>query len=276
MAQLDGTGSYLKSTGTVVGPFEMRGIPLLSVIQSIGQVPTNYSLEVTAADGYAITLSMEEAEGNVNIYESDGSVKAVGGVTAALVFQLDGSEDFDGGPLRLAYLGEGNPITDGHYWIKEVNQIRVKEAVREWSIELVGFTDFILNRTTFESGATCEKHRVILNRTRKGETHVYQGLPLWVVLSFVDGEVDPDGHYLFNDDLARVGYDVKITASDDYSATLNSTLIWRNDEIIVAFLKDGEVLPPSEWPLSLVGEELTGKQSVRSIVRIELLLPEEG
>jgi hypothetical protein len=251
----------------------MRGVPILSVLGSIGELPENYSLEVTATDGYSITLSMEEVAGNVNVYNTDGSVKTVGGVNAVLVFEMDGSSDFEGGPLRLAYIGDGNPITDGHYWIKEVVEIRVKEAVKEWSIELVGLSGFMLNRTTFESAATCEKHRVILNHTTKEETHKFQGLPLWVVMSIVDGNIDPDGHWFFNDDLARDGYDVKITASDDYSATLNSTFVWRNDGIIVAFLRDDDVLPPSEWPLRLVGNELTGKQSVRNIVRIEMLLP---
>jgi hypothetical protein len=96
-----------------------------------------------------------------------------------------------------------------------------------------------------------------------------------VLISIVDGREDPEGHYFFNDDLARDGYDVRIVAADGASTTLNSTLLWRNDRIILAYLVDGEILPEGEGPLRVVGQGLSGKQMVKQVASIELLLPEE-
>ena len=151
----------------------------------------------------------------------------------------------------------------------------MKTAVTEWSLELSGLTCFALNRTAFEAAAAPSEHGVVLNITRKGETHAYQGLPVWVAISIVDGggEEDREGNHLFNGDLAREGYDVRITGADGFSATMNSSLLSRNDRIILAYLEDGEILPEGDGPLKLVGEQLTGKQMVKQIVSIELILP---
>jgi len=76
---------------------------------------------------------------------------------------------------------------------------------------------------------------------------------------------------LFDDDLARKGYQVRVVASDGFAATVNSTVLWRNDKIMLAYLEDGAVLTDG-WPLRLVGNELTSKQMVKNIARIEMVL----
>jgi len=45
--------------------------------------------------------------------------------------------------------------------------------------------------------------------------------------------------------------------------------------VILAYMKDGELLGEDEWPLRLVGPELSGKQSVSNIVRIEYQVDEQ-
>jgi hypothetical protein len=270
-----GSAGFLKTTGAIRGPFEVVGAPLLSVLQEAISLPSEYSVDVVASDDYRMILSQEEVQGEIPVYDNDGNQITVGGVVGALVYELDGSSDFSGSPLRLVYIGDGGEITDGHYWIKEVKRLVVKEPVVEWSIELSGKADFVLNRSSFISAAECEDHRTSLNITRRGQTHEYSGLPLWVVLSLVDGKVDPEGHYLFDDDLASENHGVKVVASDDYSATLNSTFVARNDDVILAYMKDGELLGEDEWPLRLVGPELSGKQSVSNIVRIEYQVDEQ-
>ncbi len=272
LEQVRGRGGYLKTTGAVVGPYELVGVPLLTVLRQAGDLPENYSVEVTGSDGYVMTLSRSEVEGKVRVYDVRGQSMGIGSLTSILYYEEDGSRRFSGMPLRLAFVGQGDAITDGHYWVKQVVGLRVVRPVKDWTVVLSGKSEYVLNRTTFQSAATCTKHRTALNVTIKGETHLYEGLPLWIIISIVDGKDDPEGHYLFDDDLARRGYEVRIVASDGFTATVNSTMLWRNDKIILAYLKDGDILT-DEWPLRLVGEGLSSKQMVKNIARIEMVLP---
>ena len=271
LQQVRGRAGFLKTTGAIVGPYDLVGVPLLTVLQQAGDLPGNYSVEVTAVDGYAMMLTQAEVEGRVNTYDAQGQSTGIGSLTSILFYEQNGSRDFSGRPLRLAFLGQGDTITDSHYWVKEVAKLTVKMPVKDWSVMLSGISEYVLNRTTFESGATCVEHRTALNVTIKGETHLYEGLPLWIILSIVDGKDDPEGHFLFNDDLARNGYQVRVVASDGFAATVNSTMLWRNDEIVLAYLRDGSVLT-DEWPLRLVGNGLTSKQMVKNIARIEMVI----
>jgi hypothetical protein len=270
---MEGTAGFLKVTGNVVGPMEIRAVPILSVLELSGPLPSDYSVEVKAVDGYSIMLSKEEVEGQVDIYDASGNKIGFGGATCVICYEVDDSTDFSGEPFRIGYLKGEDAITDGHYWVKEVNSLTIKQPVTDWTLELKGLTEYSLNRTAFESAATCSEHRVALNITRKGETHSYQGLPIWVPISIIDGKDDPEGHYFFNDELARDGYDVLIVAADGFNTTLNSSLLWRNDGMILAYLMDGEVLPEGDGPLMVVGEGLSGKQMVKQVVSMRLLLP---
>jgi len=271
LEQVRGRGGYLKTTGAIVGPYDLVGVPLLTVLRQAGDLPGNYSVEVRAVDGYAMMLTQDEVEGTVNVYDAQGQRTGMGSLTSILYYEEDGNRQFSGMPLRLAFVGQGDAITDSHYWVKEVAKLTVIKPVKDWSVTLSGKSQYVLNRTAFESAATCVKHRTALNITMKGETHLYEGVPLWVIISIVDGKDDPEGHYLFDDDLARKGYEVRIVASDGFAATVNSTMLWRNDGIMLAYLKDGDVLT-DEWPLRLVGNDLTSKQMVKNMARIEMVL----
>ena len=67
-----------------------------------------------------------------------------------------------------------------------------------------------------------------------------------------------------------------IVASDGYSITLDSRQLNRNDDVILATLKEGESLPEREWPLVLVWDRNAervpdGIKAVRNITEIHLL-----
>ncbi|MCD6513568.1 MAG: molybdopterin-dependent oxidoreductase [Candidatus Odinarchaeota archaeon] len=44
----------------------------------------------------------------------------------------------DGGPLRMAFVEPDGLLTDGHYWVKFVVEIKIKLAVEEWNLTLRG------------------------------------------------------------------------------------------------------------------------------------------
>ena len=77
----------------------------------------------------------------------------------------------------------------------------------------------------------------------------------------------------FNDDLAGSGYEVIVTAADGYSKTFTSELVKRNNNMIIAFMRDGSPLPENQYPLRLVGPDLTKGEMVGQLVSIEVVLP---
>ncbi|MDG6257400.1 MAG: PT domain-containing protein, partial [Methanomicrobiaceae archaeon] len=151
-------------------------------------------------------------------------------------------------------------------------------APGDWTLELAGAGNETVTRADFEEGLVCV-HSV---EWTDEDGNVWGGVPLWLLVGMVDDDPDsgPD-HYNFNDDLAAVDYEIKVIAGDDYSATLSSAAIARNDGYIVANTINGEELPlltesgKPFWPLQLKGSEVPGGQQVGNIVRIELSgLPE--
>jgi hypothetical protein len=126
MERIDGVAGYVKSSGAVAGPFGLRGVPLVSVLELAGELPGNYTVEVKAADGYSLTLTMAEVWGDVSVYDDQGRRVGLGGVQSVLYFEEEGTLGFEGGPLRLAYVGNDVPITEARYWVKRVNQLTIQ------------------------------------------------------------------------------------------------------------------------------------------------------
>jgi len=130
-----------------------------------------------------------------------------------------------------------------------------------------------MTQAEFESAVFCSD--IGHSATYSDTSGVWKGLPLWFLVGWVD-DVTSHGPGAFNDDLAALGYDVRVIASDGFSYTFPISDVARNENIVVAYMLDDAELAPDSYPLRLVGSDLTsGKQKVRQIVRIELLnLPE--
>ena len=110
-----------------------------------------------------------------------------------------------------------------------------------------------------------------------GEAYPYGCSLPWLMMT----RTSVSDHYSFNDDLAAQHYEVNVIAGDNWTATLDSADIARDDGYIVANTLNGEELPLETesgkpcWPLYLKGSEVFGGQQVGNIVRIELSgLPE--
>ena len=151
----------------------------------------------------------------------------------------------------------------------------------DWTLQLSGARDETITKSYFEQGLACSpSHHAIWT---DDEGNVWGGMPLWLLVGMVDDNPDVgDYHIGFNYELAMQGYDIKVIGGDNYSATLDSASIARNDGYIVANTLNGEPLPLKTesgkncWPLYLKGSAVSGKQQVGNIVRIELSgLPEE-
>jgi hypothetical protein len=164
---------------------------------------------------------------------------------------------------------KNNQVTDGHWAVKWVTKITVKVLPKEWSLHLEGAIKEDMDRATFESGAAPGCHKVTWT---DGKAQVWSGIALWRLVGRVDDDKKHDtGAY--NDALADAGYTIDIVSTDGYKVTLDSKKVKRNDNIIVAFTVNNNPLDEKEFPLKLVGSDLTNKEMVSQIASITLNLP---
>ncbi len=171
------------------------------------------------------------------------------------------------GPVKLVILGEEGLITDGHFWIKMVTKIEVVPAVKEYTLTLTGATNFAMNRSTLESGISCNTPHHKASWV-DSNNNIWTGMPLWLLVGYVDDKT-PMG---YNETLANTNaYVVKLSSPDGYSVTLNSTFVKENDNIIVANTMNGNALNATYWPLRLVGSAVIKKQMIRNLSQIQLV-----
>ena len=104
-----------------------------------------------------------------------------------------------------------------------------------------------------------------------GGTHVYEGVPLWVLVAKADGAGREGSHFRFDDAWAREGYTVRVISANGQVAELDSMLVMRNQNVMLAHLRDGEALPEEMSPLRLVGSEVPVDDTIRAVTRIELV-----
>ncbi|PVX23181.1 MAG: hypothetical protein CW691_11385, partial [Candidatus Bathyarchaeum sp.] len=191
-------------------------------------------------------------------------VEATKPIKVVLAYYCDGAElGSSDGPLRLVALGSEGLITEGHYWIKSVVKIEIRQSVQEWALTLNGSVVEEMNRITFTTHA---QTKYSANWT-DDDSQVWTGIPLTALL----GRVDDSDSKTFNQTIAEQGYTVMVIASDGYSIELNSTFISQNENILVANALDDSALPEKYWPLRLVGSDLEKSQMIRNIAEIQII-----
>ena len=273
MASIEGWGGRMRSTGDIEGPFKLKGVSITELCDMVGGINPDIAVKVISRDGYAMTFSYKQIKESDFITYDPVSKNEVphDELQIILAYQTDGSKmNFElGGPLRLAILGEKNQVTDGHWWSKWVERIELVPAPKDWVLQLKGDREEDIDRGTFESGASegCHGVKYVDDKGRE-----WEGIPLWLLVGRVDDQ-NPHEDDAFNDSLVQEGYEVKIIASDGYSATLPVSSIARRNNIIVAYKLNGQFIPEDYWPLRLAGEGLTGKQQVSQIKEINLIFP---
>ena len=273
MPSVEGWGGRMRSTGDIEGPFKLKGVSIMELCDMVGGINPDTAVKVISRDGYAMTFSYKQVKESDFITYDPVSKNEVphDELQMILAYQTDGSKmTFElGGPLRLAILGEKNQVTDGHWWSKWVERIELVPAPKDWVLHLKGDREEDIDRGTFESGASegCHGVKYVDDKGRE-----WEGIPLWLLVGRVDDQ-NPHEDDAFNDSLVQEGYEVKIIASDGYSATLPVSSIARRNNIIVAYKLNGQFLPEDYWPLRLAGEGLTGKQQVGQIKEINLIFP---
>jgi len=267
----EGFAGIKSSTGEITLPVTYRGVSLADLAEAMGGLAPGNGLNLIAKDGYALTFSEDQLlNGAFIAYDpaTGDELKSPPALTAILAYERDGepiADDF--GPLRVAIVSdEGNQVTDGHWSVKWVTTVEVKDLVQEWALELNGGLSDSVDRASFESCSAPQCHG---GSWTDDQGQVWSGVPLWLLVGSVDDAVQHEGP-AFNDDLAAAGYTITVTASDGYSTEFESAAVARNPDILVAHLVDGQPLPEKYFPLRLVGSTLAKNQLVGMIRQIAL------
>ncbi len=247
---VEGKGAYTTSAGTryegVYG-----GVRLRALLESYATLSADDSITFVAMDGYEMSYP-----GKTVLDESDGEW--------LLAFRLDG--DYlpkDPGYVRTIKIGPKTPNIDGHLSVRMVKKIVVKQKdFVDFSLKLSGRMDFVHDRATIQSCVSCHKKSVTFSH--KGTEAEYTGFPLWLLMGYVD-----DPKYAphkqdasiptYMDAAAAAGYAIDLVATDGFKVTLSSKDVTRNDDVIVAMYKNGEKLPASEAPLTIVWDKAAKK-----------------
>jgi hypothetical protein len=271
----EGQAGIKSSTGKITLPVSFKGVALKDLVATLGGFDATMGLNLVANDGYAITFSYDQVTNGTFISYDPGTgdeLKSPLPLTAVLAYEMDGKplDTTKDGNLRLVIISdEPKQVTDGHWSVKWVTKLEVKSVGQSWELHLEGAINELMDRATFESGASPNCHGVTWTDDKAQE---WVGIPLWLLVGRVDDDVKHEGP-AFNDALVEVGYTVDVVASDGYTVSFDSTRISHNNNILVAHLVNGNPLPEKYFPLRLVGSDLQKNEMVGMIAKIIVHVP---
>jgi hypothetical protein len=270
LPSVEGQAGIKSSTGEITLPKLYKGISLGDLVALVPGFDETMGISVVAEDGYAITYSYDQATNGSFIAYDPGTgdeLKSPVPLTAVLAYEMDGQSlnAKEDGNLRVVIISdEAKQVTDGHWSVKWVTKLEIKSLGVEWSLYLEGAINELMDRATFESGASPNCHGLTWKDDKAQE---WVGIPLWLLVGRVDDDIRHEGP-AFNDEAAEAGYTVDVVASDGYAVTLDAARINRNNNFLVAHLVNGNPLPDKYFPLRLVGSDLEKGEMVGMIEKI--------
>ena len=130
-----GTGRYIKTkllpdSVVISESVSYTGVRINKILDEIPNLPSSFNISVVSSDDWEVTYTMDDIDGNVDIYDEEGNVLSNESAAMILAYKENGeyySEiDPDGqtGPLRIAFV-ENDVITSSNLWSKMVVSIEI-------------------------------------------------------------------------------------------------------------------------------------------------------
>lgn len=268
----EGYAGIKSSTGKITPPVSFKGVALKDLAEFIGGMDEAAGFNVIAEDGYSITYSFDQIQNGTFIaYDpaTGAELKNPVELTAILAYEMDGKplDSKQDGILRLVIISpELNQVTDGHWSVKWINKIEVKNFGQEWGLNTQGEITKTIDRASIESCGAPQCHAAAWTDDKAQE---WVGVPLWLFVGSVDDEIEHEGP-AFNDALADAGYSIDVITADGYTVTFDAARVKRNDNIIVAYKVNDNPLPDEYFPLRLVGTDLQRNEMAGAITGIKV------
>jgi len=122
-------GGYLTTAGIVYGPYEVKGVLLQDLCDLVGGIPSTGFVSVNAPDGYSMALDHDQIYNGGFLTWDPETMHEVTATNqrVLLTYEWDGGpiSHNDGAPLRLAVVSDEALLTEGHNWVKWVDEIEI-------------------------------------------------------------------------------------------------------------------------------------------------------
>ena len=119
--------------GILTEPFKYTytGVKMTDLLDLIGGITEGNIIKVIAYDGYTKVFTYNQIKGKLTVMNRQGKpIEWSLPLTVILAYEEAGQliPLTKGGPLRIAIVGPGNPITKGKFWVKWVERIEIKDG----------------------------------------------------------------------------------------------------------------------------------------------------
>jgi len=124
------TGGYFGEGTTYVGNF--TGVPILTLLDLVGGITSNENVTVTGSDGYKMTFTYQQVNGQgLNTYDPNtkSAVQSSQPLTMIIAYYCNGTNlGSDKGPLSAAFVGPQDLLTQSRYWVYFLVKIEIITA----------------------------------------------------------------------------------------------------------------------------------------------------
>jgi hypothetical protein len=278
MTSVERKVSYQNKFGNYNDESTYKAVQVKDLLSTAGfEFEPGDTLKITASDGYSQEFCY------YNVYPPNHWFKYQGVFGIAYEFNGQAVPDWTDGPMSVMLPDDSKYSQDdcnatsapdqgffknpsgGARFIRNTAKIEIiSNNIEEWQIELSGTLSEDFSKTDYEILEGYYKSSYI-NST--GAT--WTGVPLWRIIGRID-DGTPRGEFVFNESKSSSGYEVWITAGDEYSKNITSSVISKNDKIILASQLNSAELPEKNRPVWVVGEGLKTSQMVFNVIEIEI------
>ncbi|WP_067049542.1 PGF-pre-PGF domain-containing protein [Methanofollis ethanolicus] len=253
------------------GDGEWKGVPLWYLVGAVDDEDTgsHYTFNnELAAEGYSVKVTDRNLTHPYDINFPSAAIARNNNYIVANTLNGQPLPELTSGgkpcwPLQMV----GSDVTMGKKIgnIGAIELVGLPEPSEGWTLTLKGDIEDTFTQAYFEESVRC--HGV----TYTDEAGEWKGMPLWYLTGWVDDHTI-HGSGAFNTQLAADGYTVRVSASDGFNATFASANVAKSSDYIVANTLNGQPLAEGDFPLKLVGKNVTsGKQKVGTISEISLV-----
>ncbi|KQC08329.1 MAG: hypothetical protein APR55_03070 [Methanolinea sp. SDB] len=152
----------------------------------------------------------------------------------------------------------------------------------DWELVLEGHLSSAIGRKEFEQGVSCGEraHGHVVSYTDT-DGHVWTGMPLYMLAGWVDDDCQHDENLVnnraYNTTLALDNaYTLVVRGDYGEEAAFSAREIMKSHGYVMAHAVDGATFSPGDgnWPLTLVGKDVSPDRSVHGITQIMLVFAE--